>query len=96
MHNSAERAKEILTPMAQADERECAYADSVLTAIALAETEVDLKEIEQNLSAVENTSPLSEEELAKKYQGEIILPLLQRRFRAFQAGRYQREQDTLS
>ena len=50
IYNKQKRAKEILTPMAQADERECAYADSVLTAIALAETEVDLKEIEQELA----------------------------------------------
>ena len=49
-YNKQKRAKEILSPMAQADERESAYADSVLTAIALAETEDDLKEIEQELA----------------------------------------------
>ena len=48
-YNKQKRAKEILTPMAEADEREAAYADSVLSAIALAETDDDLKEIEQEL-----------------------------------------------
>ena len=49
LYNKQKRAKEILTPMAEAEEKEIAYADSVLTAIALAETEDDFKEIEAEL-----------------------------------------------
>ena len=52
LYNKQKRAKEILTPMAETEEREIAYADSVLTAIALAETDDDLKEIEAELIGV--------------------------------------------
>lgn len=48
-YNKQKRAKEILLPMQQTEEREIAYADSVLSAIAVADETADLKEIEQEL-----------------------------------------------
>ena len=47
--NKYKRAKEILTPMLQKEESEIDYTDSVGAAIAAAETELDLKEIETEL-----------------------------------------------
>ncbi len=49
-YNKQKRAKEILTPMQKAEEAEIAYAESIEMSIALAETEVDLKEIETELT----------------------------------------------
>lgn len=49
-YNKQKRAKEILTPMLKAEEAELAYAESIQTSIALAETETDLKEIETELT----------------------------------------------
>ncbi|MBQ8323181.1 MAG: NFACT family protein [Clostridia bacterium] len=49
-YNKQKRAKEILTPMKEAEEAEISYADSISSAIALAETETDLKEIETELT----------------------------------------------
>ena len=48
-YNKQKRAKEILTPMRETEEREIAYADSIFSSIALAESEEDLKEIETEL-----------------------------------------------
>lgn len=48
-YNKYKRAKEILTPMLQKEESEIDYTDSVGAAIAAAETELDLKEIETEL-----------------------------------------------
>ena len=48
-YNKHKRAKEVLTPMLQAEEEEKRYAESILSGIALAETETDLKEIELEL-----------------------------------------------
>lgn len=48
-YNKQKRAKEILTPMRETEEREIAYADSVLSAIAVADETADLKEIEKEL-----------------------------------------------
>ena len=48
-YNKHKRAKEILTPMLKAEEGEISYTDSVAAAIALAETALDLKEIETEL-----------------------------------------------
>ena len=50
-YNKQKRAKEILTPMLKAEEQEVEYAESVLSSIARAETEDDLKEIETELIA---------------------------------------------
>ena len=48
-YNKHKRAREILTPMLAADRAEQTYAESILSAVALAETETDLKEIETEL-----------------------------------------------
>ncbi len=48
-YNKLKRAKEILVPMAENEEKEIAYVDSVLCSIALAENSEDLKEIEVEL-----------------------------------------------
>ena len=48
-YNKRKRAKEILTPMQTAEEKEMDYAESVLSSILLAETDDDLKEIETEL-----------------------------------------------
>ena len=49
-YNKHKRAKEILTPMLKAEETEIDYTDSVASAIANAETPLDLKEIETELT----------------------------------------------
>ena len=48
-YNKHKRAKEILSPMAEHEQREIEYVDSVLCSIALAESVEDLKEIEVEL-----------------------------------------------
>ncbi len=50
IYNKQKRAKEILLPMQEADERELRYGESILSALALAETDEDLKEIETELT----------------------------------------------
>ncbi len=49
-YNKQKRAREVLTPMKEAEEAEISYADSIFSAIGLAETETDLKEIETELT----------------------------------------------
>ena len=51
-YNKLKRAKEILEPRKRADEAELAYADSVLSSIALAETDADFTEIQEELTAL--------------------------------------------
>ncbi len=48
-YNKLKRAKEILLPRKEADERELMYVDSVLSSIDLAETDADLQEIQDEL-----------------------------------------------
>ena len=48
-YNKYKRAKEILTPMLEKEEREIEYTDSVLSAILASESAVDFKEIETEL-----------------------------------------------
>ncbi len=48
-YNKHKRAKEILTPMLEKEEKEIDYTDSVATALSTAETELDLKEIQTEL-----------------------------------------------
>ncbi len=48
-YNKQKRAKEILTPMKDAEEKEIFYAESIFTSIGLAETQEDLKEIQTEL-----------------------------------------------
>ena len=48
-YNKQKRAKEILTPMYENEQRELAYLESIFTAVALAETQDDLTEITAEL-----------------------------------------------
>ena len=48
-YNKYKRAKEILLPMIEKDEAEISYTDSILCAVLHAETQEDLKEIEEEL-----------------------------------------------
>ncbi len=50
IYNKHKRAKEILTPILEREERELAYTESVLSAIRLAEDSDDFKEIEKELT----------------------------------------------
>jgi predicted ribosome quality control (RQC) complex YloA/Tae2 family protein len=50
VYNKQKRAKEVLSPMLKAEQAEILYTDSVLSSIALAETEEDLKEIQTELT----------------------------------------------
>ncbi|MBR2375146.1 MAG: NFACT family protein [Clostridia bacterium] len=49
IYNKHKRTKEILTPMLRQEEAEIEYTDSVLSALATAETAEDLKELETEL-----------------------------------------------
>ncbi len=49
-YNKHKRAKEILTPIAEREHAEISYTDSVFTAISLAESNEDLKEIETEMT----------------------------------------------
>ena len=51
-YNKYKRAKEILTPMLKEEEAELSYTDSLLSTVALAENETDLKEITQELTEI--------------------------------------------
>ena len=51
-YNKQKRAKEILTPMRAQEEAELSYIESIFTAIALAETQDDLAEIQTELIAL--------------------------------------------
>ncbi len=51
-YNKHKRAKEILTPMSEKEEREIAYTDSILSSVALAESADDLKEIEEEMTSL--------------------------------------------
>ena len=48
-YNKQKRAKEILTPMKQKEEKEIAYLDSILSNVLLAETDEDCAEIQTEL-----------------------------------------------
>ena len=49
LYNKYKRAREVLTPMLENEQRECEYVDSVLSAIVSGESMDDLKEIETEL-----------------------------------------------
>ncbi len=49
-YNKLKRAKEILTPILEKEERELSYTDSVLSSLFVAESGEDLKEIEEELT----------------------------------------------
>lgn len=71
-YNKYKRAKEILTPMLQSEEAEIDYTDSVASAIAAAETPLDLKEIETELTEMGLLRAQKERAGAKKK--EIPVP----------------------
>ena len=71
-YNKQKRAKEILTPMQAAEEAEIAYADSIASSIALAETDDDLKEIETEL--IENGLLRAPKEKIGKKKKETAVP----------------------
>ncbi len=50
IYNKHKRAKEILTPMLRKEEEEIEYVDSVLASVLAAESAVDLKEIETEMT----------------------------------------------
>lgn len=52
LYNKHKRAKEILTPILENEEKEILYTDSVLCSIKVAETTEDLKEIETELTEI--------------------------------------------
>ncbi len=79
LYNKQKRAKEILTPMKHAEEQEIAYADSVLSAIAVADETADLKEIEKELVDVGLIKAPKQKMGAKKKEEEIS-------FRQFEHG----------
>ncbi len=49
IYNKQKRAKEILTPMLAGEQADLSYAESILSAISTAESELDFKEIETEL-----------------------------------------------
>ena len=71
VYNKQKRAKEILTPMRAAEEKEIDYADSVFSSIALAETDEDLKEIETELIDAGFIRATAKKIPAKKKETEI-------------------------
>ncbi len=79
IYNKQKRAKEVLLPMQKADEAEKAYAESILSTIALAETAEDVKEIETELTAA---GVLRAPKVAtKKQKKEVEIP-----FREYEHG----------
>ena len=71
-YNKHKRAKEILTPMLQSEEREIEYTDSVFSAISAAETMLDLKEIETELTDMGLLRAQKERAGGKKK--EVVVP----------------------
>ena len=71
-YNKFKRAKEILTPILRQEETEEGYAHSVLSSVLLAETDLDLKEIEAELIALGLLKAPKEKAGVKKK--ELITP----------------------
>lgn len=69
-YNKQKRAKEILTPMLETERKEIEYAESVESALVLAENARDLKEIETELIALGLIRPPKEKAGAKKKETE--------------------------
>ena len=65
------RAKEVLVPMQETEEKELAYAESILSAIALAEEQNDLAEIETELISL---GLLRAPQTQKKNKKEMEIP----------------------
>ena len=94
-YNKHKRAKEILTPMLNAEEKEIDYTDSVLSAIASAETALDLKEIETELTEIGLLRAQKERAGAKKK--EVVVPFREFEFEGVKiyAGRNNLQNDRL-
>lgn len=70
-YNKHKRAREILTPMLQTEEREIEYTDSVISAIVAAEHADDLKEIETEMTAMGLLRAPKERAGGKRKEAEI-------------------------
>jgi predicted ribosome quality control (RQC) complex YloA/Tae2 family protein len=95
IYNKHKRAKEILTPMLNAEEKEIDYTDSVLSAIASAETALDLKEIETELTEIGLLRAQKERAGAKRK--EVVVPFREFEFEGVKiyAGRNNLQNDRL-
>lgn len=70
-YNKQKRAKEVLEPMLETERKEASYVESVASAIALAESEQDLKEIETELIGLGLLRAPKERAGGKKKEVEI-------------------------
>ena len=70
-YNKQKRAKEILLPRQEEDENELSYVESILSTIAVAETDEDLKEIETELTEL---GVLRVQKAGVKKKKETIVP----------------------
>ncbi len=94
-YNKYKRAKEILTPMLKTEETEIDYTDSVVSAITAAETMLDLKEIETELTEMGLLRAQKERAGAKKK--EVVVPFREYEFDGVKiyAGRNNLQNDRL-
>lgn len=94
-YNKHKRAREILTPMLQAEEREISYTDSVISAISSAETETDLAEIRTELTEMGLLRAPKERVGAKKK--ETVVPFREYEYKGVKifAGRNNIQNDRL-
>ena len=94
-YNKYKRAKEILTPMLKTEEAEIDYTDSVASAIVAAETALDLKEIETELTEMGLFRAQKERAGAKKK--EVVVPFREYEFEGVKiyAGRNNLQNDRL-
>ncbi len=94
-YNKYKRTKEILTPMLKTEEAEIDYTDSVASAIASAETMLDLKEIEMELTEMGLIRAQKERAGAKRK--EVAIPFREYEFEGVKiyAGRNNLQNDRL-
>ena len=94
-YNKYKRAKEILTPMLKTEEAEIDYTDSVISTILAAETALDLKEIETELTEMGLLRAQKERAGAKKK--EVAVPFREYEFEGVKiyAGRNNLQNDRL-
>ena len=94
-YNKYKRAKEILTPMLKTEEAEIEYTDSVASAITAAETMLDLKEIETELTEMGLLRAQKERAGGKKK--ELVIPFREYEFNGVKiyAGRNNLQNDRL-
>ena len=94
-YNKHKRAKEILTPMLEKEQAEIEYTDSVLSALSLAESAEDLKELEAELT--EMGLLRAQKERAGTKKKEIVVPFREFEHNGFKiyAGRNNLQNDRL-